>query len=369
MKPDVSEFKKFYAMLLASAPDGYIPHLFVADKLDKRPHLARGPWSNIKNRITKAQAIKLMQRGFNIGIAGMNDNLIIVDIDNESAIDPDTLVPTLSVRSRSRTGSHYFYFIDRVEDKINIAVQGVGELRAQHQFVIVAGSYVPTDSDALPVDQIDHAGYYTVESAIPPAHIIFNDLPLIFRQQYTRNYLIPLIKDKMASISRIFDNNLSGDSCDRKSKSAIFDLAVPDVVHVPRDGRNFISPLHGSKNGQNCTYSNGWLHCFRCCVSHNAVTLLAVMAGVDSCANAGYGYKHSCAGRSSIDMTDGETCYRVWDFARRRHYLPADDPPPNAALRYFVVETGICNAEDIEDGWRVPAYAYAEGRRLLRANL
>lgn len=369
MQPNVAEFKKWYSLLMESSPPDYTPHLFVADKHGKIPHMARGSWSLDRNRITTEQAIKLIRRGFNIAIAGMpTDNLVIVDIDNESVIDIGTLVPTLSVRSRSRTGSHWFYFIDRVEDQRNIAVPEVGELRCQNQYVIAAGSYVPTNPETVPYHQREFTGLYTVENAVPPTHIAFDQLPLIFRKQYIYKYLIPSVKDRFADMARIFDDE-PVHTGEQKSKSGLFDLEVSDIVNVPRDGRNFASPIHGSKNGKNSTYSNGWLHCFRCGVSHNAITLLAVMAGISTCGSAGFGHKYSASGRSSVDTKDGGTVYVIWDFARRAGYLPRDDPPPNAALRHFVVETGICKEEDIEEGWRIPGYAYREGIRLLRTNI
>jgi putative DNA primase/helicase len=242
---------------MTGAPDDYFPWIFVVDKSDKAPHLARGAWSLEKNRKTLDQAMNLLYRDFNLGIAGMDDHLIIVDIDNEDAIDVETLVPTLSVRSRSRTGTHRFYYIDNIKDKKNIAVPDVGELRGQHQYVVCAGSYATTDPDTVPEDQREFAGQYTIEDAVPPAHITFNDLPVIFRRYYNVNYLIPLIKEKMAAMSRIFDPPI--ENGDRKSKSVLFDLEVTDIVHVPTNGSNFASPLHGSKNGKNSTYSDGWL--------------------------------------------------------------------------------------------------------------
>jgi putative DNA primase/helicase len=93
------------------------------------------------------------------------------------------------------------------------------------------------------------------------------------------------------------------------------------------------------------------------------------MAGISTCGSAGFGHKYSASGRSSVDTKDGGTVYVIWDFARRAGYLPKADPPPNAALRYFVIETGICKEEDIEDGWRIPTSAYREGIRLLKTNV
>ena len=168
MLPNPKEFAKFYNLLMQDAPTGYIPHLFVAEKSDKIPHTARGSWSMEKNRITAEQSIKLMSRGFNISIAGMpTDHLAIVDIDDEDAIDPTTIVPTLSVRSRSRAGTHNFYYIDNIADKRNISVPGVGELRSMQQYTIAAGSYVTTAIDTVPAIERELSGFYTVENGRP----------------------------------------------------------------------------------------------------------------------------------------------------------------------------------------------------------
>jgi len=355
---DPNEFLEFYELLMTDAPTNYSPWLFTASKSDKIPHLARGSWSLLKNKKTVEQAVNLMRRGFNIGIAGMDDHLMILDVDDETAIDVGSLVPTLSVRSRSRTGSHHFYFIDDINKKRNIAVPGVGELRAQHQYVICCGSYTTTDPKTVPLNQRKHCGRYTLENAIPPAHITFQDLPEVFKRQYMLNYLIPSIKDKMSHLSRIFGDKLSSKTINRKSKSALSDLEVSDVVHVPRDGRNFASPLHGSKNGKNCTYSDGWLRCFRCGVSHNAITLLAVMAGIATCSSAGYGHKHSCAGGSSVNMSDGETVYAIWDFARRSGYIPKDDIPPYSVLVWYALKENRFETKYLIDGWQLPSNVY-----------
>jgi hypothetical protein len=365
MQPNAAEFKKWYSLLMESSPPDYSPHLFVAEKHNKTPHTARGAWSLDKNRITAEQAIKLMRRGFNISIAGMpSDKLLIVDVDDESAIDLDTLVPTLSVRSRSRTGSHWFYFMDRIEDKRNIAVPEVGEIRCINQYVIAAGSYVTTDPENVPEDQQELVGFYTVENSIPPTHITFNQLPIIFRKQYIFNYLIPSIKDKFAVMARIFDDEPIHTG-EQKRKSGLFDLEIKDIMYIPRDKKNFTSIFHGSKNGKNSTYSDGLLHCFRCNVYHTAITSLAVMAGIATCSSAGHGHKYSSAGTSTIDMRDGATSYRIWSYAREQGYIPRSDTPPRSALNWFSTETGLCREDEIINGY-LPDYAYFESIRLLR---
>ena len=366
MTPDPTEFIRFNELLMTNAPPNYCPHFFVANKDQKIPHLARGSWSSTKNRKTAEQIVNLMYRGFNGGIAGMDDHLLIVDIDDENAIDPNSMVPTLSVRSRSRTGTHMFYYIDDIKDKINVAVQDVGELRSMHQYVIMSGSHVPTDPDTVPISQRAECGNYSIETAIPPAHINYYDLPFVFRKQVIAGYITSL-KTKFEKMSRVFDPPIQHPTTTQHS--ALFDLEVSDVVNVLRDGRRFASPLHGSRSKQNTLYDGEWLVCFRCGCSHNAISCLAVLSGVDTCENAGYGHRNSVSGGTTVDMRNGKTAYTIWQYARENGLIPKDDTPPSSALTYFVSETGLCNPDEIEDGWRLPRHAYIEGIRLLKTNI
>jgi putative DNA primase/helicase len=149
----------------------------------------------------------------------------------------------------------------------------------------------------------------------------------------------------------------------------LFDLEIKDIMYIPRDKKNFTSIFHGSKNGKNSTYSNDLLHCFRCNVYHTAITSLAVMAGVATCSDAGYGHRFSSAGTSTIDMRNGATSYAIWQYARTEKHIPVDDTPPSAAIRWFAIESGICRADEIIDGWKLPNWVYREARRLLLTNV
>ena len=108
MMPDIEEFTKFYRCLMKSAPKGYKPHLFKLVRHGKTPLPGRS-WKK-DAPLTFHHAIKWMLQGGNIGIGAMEwDQLVCIDLDGEH-VDKSTLKPTLTTRSRSRTGIHGFYF-------------------------------------------------------------------------------------------------------------------------------------------------------------------------------------------------------------------------------------------------------------------
>jgi hypothetical protein len=148
----------------------------------------------------------------------------------------------------------------------------------------------------------------------------------------------------------------------RKSKSALFNLSIMDVVHYPKNKKRFASVFHGSDTG-------GLLHCWRHLCCHTPIQVLSVMAGLYTCQQAGETHRNGGSGASMVDIGDGETLFKIWDYSRRNGYVDSDDHPPSVALHWFVVEAGICHEDEIEDGWRIPDFAYAEGMRLLRSNI
>lgn len=350
---DPHEFIKFHDLLLQNAPSGYTPFYFPLTPRAKCPVIARGPWIAAKNRLSPEEAIRWLKFGYNVAIAALDgDQLVIIDVDDMDAFSHDQPPETLSVLTRSRTGIHNFYFTDDTNTKINIPTS-FGETRCLNQYVVVAGSFVTTDINNVPDDQKSYSGQYTVSNEMPANYITFDGFPKIFKDQYERAQLIEPPKRQNSGY---------------KSKSALFDLEITDVVPIPKRGSHFSSRLHGSKTGANTNISNGVLKCWRCGVSHNAVTYLAVLAGVDTCQNAGVGFKTSCSGGSSIDMSDGETAYTVWQYARTEGYIPNDDAPPRAALVWFAIETGICGRDEVVDGWQLPEHCYVDAHRLLRTN-
>jgi len=355
MKPNVSEFKKFYTLLMKSAPANFLPHLFPLEIGGKNPLSTRGSWIAEKNRLSFEEAARFMSFGYNIGIAALStDELTLVDVDNMLAIPSHEIKPTLSVTTRSRVGSHSFYFSDDPKCIVNIPTNH-GEIRSHNQYLVTCGSYVSTDCSSVPKDQKEFCGYYTIHNPVAPASITFDEFPKVFR-------------DHVEAIKNLPPRSPPTQT-EFRSKSALFSLTIDDVISYPKNKHRFPSPFHGSESGANAAASNGLIHCFRHLVAHNPIQALSVLAGMYTCQEAGVSHANGGSGASMLDLRDGETLYNLWWYARHEKYIPAGDPPPNAALRYFVVETGICKEEDIEDGWRVPTYAYREAIHLLSTNI
>lgn len=352
--PNVEEFRKWYSLLMSSAPSDYVPWLFVLEPKGKDP-LASRPWAADKSRLSFDEAIRWMNFGHNIGISAREkDQLVLIDIDDTNAIPKSDIKHTLSVITRSRVGSHHYYFTTDPECVCNLPTD-FGEVRSCNQYLVCCGSYVKTDCSEVPIDQQEYCGYYTLQNEVSPVSIAFPEFPKVFRDHADLINHTPTPQTREPS--------------GQKSKSALFDLTIDDVISYPKHKYRFPSPFHGTKSGANASVTDGLIHCWRHLVSHNALQALSVLAGMYTCQQAGVSHANGGSGPSMLDLRDGETLYNLWWYARRNGYLPRDDPPPNAALRYFVIETGICDAEDIEDGWRLPKHAYAEGRRLLRSNV
>ena len=351
MYPDVNEFKKFYTSLMKSAPPDYIPWLFVLEPKGKDP-LASRPWADEKSKLSFDGAIRWMDYGHNIGISARDhDALVLIDVDDVDAIPDSDIKPTLSATTRSRVGTHNYYFTTDPKCVCNIPIDH-GEIRSCNQYLVCPGGFVTTDIESVPEDQRDFCGYYTLRNQTPPVSIVYDEFPKVFRDH--KEHI-----DNMPMPSR-------HEPTGHKSKSAMFNLTIDDIISYPKNKYRFPSPFHGSKSGANAAVSNGLLHCFRHLVSHNAIQALAVLSGLYTCQQAGKTHHNGGSGASMVDMRDGETLYHIWQYSRTEGYVPNDDTPPRAALNWFATEAGICKESDITDGWKLPDYAYVEAMRLLR---
>lgn len=362
---DVNEFKSFYNILTKNNPD-YEPFLFPVRKNSKDPMVSSGSsWKD--QQITYDKAIELLEQGYNIGIAATDkDRLCIVDVDDMDKVG--NFKPTLTDISRKRIGRHAYYFTDDkptdniFEDsaKRNIPLNDAGEVRANWQYVVAPGSFVPCDEEELsriPEEDRNNAGRYTVLDEREPESITFEDLPQVYKQK--------IYDDRQAKVDaeakraqRKTDKQVSDATKNEKNKSALWDLDISDIVpgsHRKTDRFEFI-PLHGSKTGSNMSISNGLLHCWRHLVSHNALTALAVMAGVETCDKAGFA--HNSGVPSYLDFHDGETVFEVWKYAKDHGYIPESDPIPSSALVYYALNNNYCNETDVTDGWKLPVKVY-----------
>lgn len=378
MNPRPEEFNKFYNPLMKNAPDGYQAWLFPLQKQGKAPDgraIAQrappgyeretgekaGSWKAPHAQLTKEESIELMCRGHNIGIAGRsNDPLINVDVDRGGI----ELKETLTVKSRSRIGEHGFYFSGGDDKLPNIPTEQ-GEVRSRDQYVVAAGSYVPTTEKEL-TDKVlkgeiteetktkilndSYIGHYTVSKAIPPTTITFDELPDMFKEQVRKN------EEKQKEIEKQRQEMLQYKPATPVSssgrRSALFDLRIEDVVPPGLSDRD-AHPLHDSDTGQNFSVSDGVSHCWRHNVSLNPLQYLVVKSGYMSCLDAGTGHKGSNAGASQVTGSD-ETVFHAWLQAKRDGIIPIDDPIPTYAVLFIARKHNVCPHHKIPNRWEYP---------------
>ena len=328
MMPDVEEFTKFHRCLMKSAPKGYKPHYFKLNRHGK-DSLEGRPWKK-DAPLSFKYACKAMLNGYNMAIAGMEwDELVNIDLDGKH-VDKSTLKPTLTTRSRSRTGIHGFYFSDKKDEIPNIQTSDDGEVRVQNEYVVCAGSYVPADDvEAIPEQWRDRAGYYTVEDARPPAKIVLEEIPQIFLDKY--------YQAKKQEAERVKKRVEQPKKTSTGKHSALFDITAYDVVL--REGgeiessKRWGSIFHDSKTEANMSLSRDgkFLHCWRHGRAHNGLSCLAVLSKTITCEAAGMPH-HNSVGGNGVD--DAEI-FAAWMYAKQENYIADDDPIPVRALNHI----------------------------------
>ncbi len=372
IKTDIKQFTKFHECLTKDHPE-YTPFYFPLNQNSKDPFEGIS-WK--QNRATFETACKYLGMGYNIGIAATDkDKLVLMDKDDIVAVG--LTKPTLTTVSRKRFGEHGFYFTDdKVTSDIfensakqNIATDTYGEIRANWQYVVCAGSFVPVDPneldddgikiwDKIPDNEKINAGKYTVRDASPVNTITYDELPPIFIKCLTGKREDDLSK-RLSSVKKE-NQPIQND----KNKSALFNLSIEDVTgKMENGGQRFPSLFHGSATGANSSIKDGLFHCWRHSVSHSPLTALAVIAGMGECSRLGFA--HHGRGSSVLGLKDGETQFKLWDYAKKTGLIPQDDPIPSKALVWFARHHKICDEQAIIDGWKLPTNFYNEAIEKL----
>jgi P4 family phage/plasmid primase-like protien len=393
MDPRPKELIRFLDLLTEDAPEGYEPYLFRVQAGSKAPDTSYGSWKAERARLSKAEAVRWMEQGGNVGLAGrgpcpnfddseedleehacdrcngedFSDRLINVDIDDEDETTADDLKDTLIARSRSRTGVHAWYFAADGADVPNIPTDDAGEVRANWQYVVAPGSYVETDPADVPDGEQDDAGYYTIEQETPVARLELDELPDVFQRANRDDG--GLDEDSMAAVSATDEPDVQHNRSnhnDRDSKSALFDISARDVAAKEggdtSTGERWAAIFHDSETGKNMSLSNeGLLHCWRHNVAHNGLQALCVLSDYrGDCADVGSPHKHSNAGQSCLQGEEGEHIWHAWKYAKQRGYIPDDDPVPYSALIHLCKARELCPVTELPSGGEgtIPAHAY-----------
>ena len=352
-KTDIHEFVLFHELLTKKAPHLFEPFYFPVEKNGKEP-VPGISWK--RNGKTFQQALKLMQAGYNIGIAGTDEDILcIMDVDDMGQVPAEQIKPTLEVTSRKRIGRHYYYFSPDGSAKRNIPTGSAGELRSRGQYVLAPGSYVPCayhEVERMPEVERKNAGLYTVTCSREAVEITFDELPNVYKSRHIEMLKLQAEAEKKARErkNRIVPKVI-------KYKSALWDLSITDVSGLPNTGYKKVpmpSEIHGSETGHNCSVNNGLLHCWRHNVTHCAFSYLGVLAGIGNCEQLG---KPHGSGSFGIDFQNRSTIYKIWEYAKQHGYIPEDDPIPHAGLVYYAIEKKRCSESDLVDG-RLSDYIY-----------
>lgn len=358
IRTNVDEFRKFHA-LLTERREGYQPWYFRLSKDDKDP-IKRIQWKETKGRITFEKACEYMTKRGNVGVAATSmDPLCIVDIDDITITPDEAMQKTLSIRSRKRIGRHYFYFTNDPKCKENLPTEKAGEIRANWQYVVAPGSFVPCSDeeiDKMPVEQREFAGRYSIENPMNPTEIGWEAIPQVFQEQSEKN--VNAVREKREADKKKKEKKKEArEPGDRKNESALYDLSCEDIFSIPEKDR-FESFFHDSETGKNTSYDGELVSCWRHNVTHTPLSALAVMSGLHDCVDAGKGMRGSGVGSSNVDYDDGHTVYTIWRFAKKEGIIPKNDPIPPAALRWYAIENGLCKESEITDGWKLPPGVY-----------
>lgn len=353
LKTNPAEFLKFHR-LLSIGTRGFKPFYFPLEQNGKNPLMGLDAenigfdgksWKN--NQVTAQQAVKLLQRGFNIAIAGTSeDALVILDRDDQAKWELQK--ETLSTTSRTRLGNHYFCFtkdapqkhekITERTAKANISTGTFGEIRSNWQYVVTSGSFVPSIKEVveadkgvpIPENELQNLGKYTVLKEAHPAYISYDELPLVFKERVESAIKKQQEKPQLNSFKPISKNGSI------KKRSKLFDLTLEEVMqcNIETARSRFPSLFHDSSTGQNTAISNGLLHCWRHLCFHTPLTCLGIRAGLGDCESLGKAHRNSSGARDALDLKDGQTIYKLWKFGRENGILPKDDRMPMSAFKW-----------------------------------
>ena len=99
-------------------------------------------------KLTQNEALRRLQRGLNVGVYAFPQGLCFVDIDRPDLIDISELPESFTVKTRNG-GYQIYYQNPGIERNYILKLNGqkIGELRANWQYVVAPGSYVPPDEE------------------------------------------------------------------------------------------------------------------------------------------------------------------------------------------------------------------------------
>lgn len=136
--------------------------------------------------------------------------------------------------------------------------------------------------------------------------------------------------------------------------SALFDLTITDVAPVS-EGYRGKNPLghHGDSETYYVVIGDGELgYDHKHKAAYNGLTHLLCEA------------RERRPATPNGQLTD-EELFVAWREAKANGHLGPSDPIPHAALKHVGLKHGVCDSDDIEDGWRLPRSAFNDALVLV----
>ena len=202
---DSTQFTQLLRRLL-EIPVNVIVHFIRLARLGKVPV---NSWKLPKSWMDGKLAERQLVHGRNVGIIAQPDGLAFIDIDVEGGITKlpqervDRLIETMDTFTiKTANGGYHLVFINGkivVNKILTYSGKTIGELRANMQYIVAAGSYVtPTDGKATP----DATGIYTVIRDVPIKTLQLKDIPSWIELGTKTNAVKPLqrAKDKVPTV-------------------------------------------------------------------------------------------------------------------------------------------------------------------------
>jgi len=223
-----SEFIKFCSYLPKDKKVIYIP----IQENNKRPDVAKGEsWKDPKYHLTQEQALARLCQGNNVGVVA-NDWLCIFDLDN-----PDKYTfPKQTLTIKTRNGRLHKYFINDGSVTNSVGKNKLtecGEVRADWQYVVSAGSYIPADNekgDGIYKVLFDHELATLSAIEIPEDFISTSHQPVIsnpeiftveYRETNKYGWTIDEIRQRDQKLDELLAGGLAGHSSQSEADMAI----------------------------------------------------------------------------------------------------------------------------------------------------
>jgi hypothetical protein len=141
---------------------------------------------------------------------------------------------------------------------------------------------------------------------------------------------------------------------DSDNISAIFELDITDVTGLSVDYRGK-SPLGHTGDSEDYykIYSQEWAFDHKRKVGYNALLHLLCDSGERPVGDP-YG-----------SLSDRER-FIAWKHAKKNRLVSEDDPIPHGGLIFIAINEGLCDRDDLFDGWKLPPEAYNMALDLVR---